>query len=157
MSVTTLEGPNPAWVIDAVEDAFENHGSLKHIIKDQVKTEGFSESLTSWNIKHRFGAVGQHGSIAVTERVIKTLKYEWLKRVPIIKGFKHLGSLCDEFSYWYNEWRPHMGIEGRRPDDVYLESEFEPVSRSAKIVPLNIEKRRFRETRITAYRLKNAA
>ena len=32
--------------------------------------------LSQWNIKPRVGAVGKHGSIAVTERVIKTLKYE---------------------------------------------------------------------------------
>jgi hypothetical protein len=40
---------------------------------------------------------GEHGSIAVTERIIKTLKYEWLRCVPIIKGFDHLTLLCIEF------------------------------------------------------------
>jgi len=50
-----------------------------------------------WKIKPLLGAVGKHGSIAVTERVIKTLEYEWLQRVPIIKGFDHLMFLCTAF------------------------------------------------------------
>ena len=36
----------------------------------------------------------KHGSISVTERVIKTLRCEWLKHVPIIKNFDHLTMLC---------------------------------------------------------------
>lgn len=41
--------------------------------------DAFAELLRQWNIKPRLGVVGKNGSIAVTERVIKTLKYEWLK------------------------------------------------------------------------------
>jgi len=52
-------------------------------------------------MKPRFGAVGKHGSISVTERVIKTLKYEWFKRIPIIKGFDHLTMLCEKYENWY--------------------------------------------------------
>ncbi len=66
--------------------------------------------------------IGKYGSIAVTERVIKTLKSEWLKRVPIIRGFDHLPRLCDEFCDWYNEWRPHMTLDAARPDDVSVET-----------------------------------
>jgi hypothetical protein len=39
---------------------------------------------------------------AVTERVIETLKYEWLKKVPVIRGYQHLVQLCSGFSEWYN-------------------------------------------------------
>ena len=55
----------------------------------------------SRNIKPRLGAVGKHRSISVTKRVIKTLKYEWLKRVSLIRGFDHLVVLCEEFEDWY--------------------------------------------------------
>ena len=104
-----------------------------------------------------FGAVGKSGSIAVTERVIKTLKYEWLKRVPLIKGFVHLTSLCTQFESWYNAWRPHMTLEGLRPDDLYYGRKHETPDRKAKTVPNNIERHVFAETRLTAYRLKTAA
>jgi transposase InsO family protein len=62
----------------------------KHLISDQAPVftgDAFAELLRQWNVKPRFGAAGKSGSIAVTERVIRTLKYEWLKRVPLIKGF----------------------------------------------------------------------
>jgi hypothetical protein len=38
----------------------------------------------------------------------------WLRCVPLIKGFDHLTLLCTEFESWYNAWRPHMTLEGRR-------------------------------------------
>ncbi len=62
----------------------------------------FAALLSQWNVKPRFGAVGKHGSIAITERVIKTLKYEWLRCVPTIKGYDHLTHLCTKFESWSN-------------------------------------------------------
>jgi putative transposase len=157
---TPLEGPNAGWIIDALEQAMQKHGAPKHIISDQASVfvgDAFAELLRQWNIKPRFGAVGKHGSIAVTERVIKTLKYEWLRCVPLIKGFDHLTLLCTEFESWYNAWRPHMTLEGFRPDDLYYRRKPETPRREAKTVPSNIERHVFVETRLTAYRLKNAA
>ena len=136
------------------------HGKPKHIISDQARVfvgDAFAELLRQWDIKPPLGAVGEHGSIAVTERVIKTLKYEWLQRVPIIKGFDHLTLLCTEFGSWYNTWRPHVTLEGFRPDDLYYDHKPEKPKRDAKAVPGNIGRHDFLETRLTAYRLKNAA
>jgi transposase InsO family protein len=158
--VAPLEGPNAGWTIEALEQVMRKHGAPKHIISDQASVftgDAFAELLDQWNIKPRFGAVGKSGSIAVTERVIKTLKYEWLKRVPLIKGFDHLVSLCTEFESWYNAWRPHMTLEGFRPDDLYYSRKPETPKRNAKTVPANIERQVFAETRMTAYRLKAAA
>ena len=77
--------------------------------------------------------------------------------VQIIKGFDHLTFLCSEFGSWYNGWRPHMTLEGLRPDDLYYSHKPDMPKREAKTVPGNIEHRVFAETRITAYRLKDAA
>ncbi len=138
----------------------EEYGAPKHIISDQASIftgEVFAELLNNWNIKPRLGAVGKHGSIAVTERVIKTLKYEWIKRVAIIKGFDHLAELCKNFETWYNSWRPHMTLDGFRPDDVYHENTPKKPEREAKTVPCNIEQYFFRQTRTMGYRLKKTA
>ncbi len=108
-------------------------------------------------ISQRIRTVGKSESIAVTERVIKTLKYEWLRRIPLIKGFDHLTLLCSEFENWYNTWRPHMTLEGLRPDDFYYKRQPETPNRKTKTVPSNIERHVFAETRLTAYRLKAAA
>ena len=157
---TPLEGPNAGWIIDALEQAIQEHGAPKHIISDQASVfigEVFAELLGQWNVKPRCGAVGKHGSIAVTERIIKTLKYEWLKRVAIIKGIDHLSQLCREFEAWYNSWRPHMTLEGLRPDDLYYDRKPEKPKRDSKTVPCHIEQHLFRETRVTGYRLKSVA
>ena len=158
--VVPLAGPNAGWIIEALEQAMRAHGAPKHIISDQASVfvgDAFAELLRQWDIKARFGGVGKHGSIAVTERVIKTLKHEWLQRVPIIKGFDHLTSLCTQFENWYNAWRPHMTLEGLRPDDLYYDRKPDKSNRDAKTVLANIERYVFAETRLTAYRLKTAA
>jgi transposase InsO family protein len=160
LCATPLEGPNAGWIIDALERAMQEHGAPKHIISDQASVftgDAFAELLRQSNVKPRLGAVGKHGSIAVTERVIKTLKYEWLQRVPLIKDPDHLTLLCTEFESWYNAWRPHMTLEGLRPDDLYYDRKPDKPKRDAKTVPCNIECHVFQETRLTAYRLKNAA
>jgi len=109
--VAPLEGPNAGWIIEALECAMQKHGAPKHIISDQASVfvgDAFAELLRQWTIRPRLGAVGKKGSIAVTERIIKTLKYEWLRCVPLIRGYDHLTLLCTEFESWYNAWRPHM-------------------------------------------------
>jgi len=160
MAAVPLEGPNAGWINNALESAIEKYGPPKHIISDQAKVfigEVFSELLDTYEILHRFGAIGKHGSIAVTERVNKTLKYEWLKRVAFIKGIDHLTELCNEFEIWYNSWRPHMTLDGLRPDDVYYNNKPDKPQRNAKKVPCNIEQHYFHQTRTMGYRLKKAA
>ena len=85
---------------------------------------------------------------AITERANKTLKYEWLKRVGFIKGIDHLTEICKEFEIWYNRWRPHMTLDGNRPDDVYFNNKPDGPGHDAKTVPCNIEQHYFRHTRI---------
>ncbi len=160
MAVVPLEGPNAGWINNALESAIEKYGLPKYIISDQAHVftgEVFAELLDTYNIKPRLGAIGKHGSIAVTERINKTLKYEWLKRVALIKGIDHLAELCKEFELWYNNWRPHMTLDGIRPDDVYYNNKPDKPKHNAKTVPCNIEQRVFRQTWITGYRLTKAA
>jgi len=126
-------------------------------VKDRPTGDVFAELLDSWNIEPRLGAVGKHGSISVTERVIKTLKYKWLKRVSLIRGFDHLVMLCEEFEDWYNTWRPHMTLDGFRPNDVYYDRKPKIPQRDSKTIPSNIQQHLFRETRVTGYRLKDVA
>ncbi|MHC4951417.1 MAG: DDE-type integrase/transposase/recombinase [Planctomycetota bacterium] len=160
VAAVPLEGPNAGWINNALESAIEKYGAPKHIISDQGGVfigEVFAELMDTYKILHRFGAIGKHGSIAVTERVNKTLKYEWLKRATFIKGIDHLTDLCKEFELWYNNWRPHMTLDGLRPDDVFYNNKPEKPGHDAKTVPDNIEQHYFRHTRITGYRLTKAA
>jgi len=151
-----LEGPNPGWVVGALEQAFVGHGPRRHIISDQeglFVSEAFAELLTEWHIKHRFGAVGRHGSIAVTERVIRTLKYEWHRRVPLIRGLDHLERLLADFACYCNDWRGQSTIGGAAPSVIHRGEVWQRPDRSAKNLPGTVERRLFPDTRVTALRL----
>ena len=58
-------------------------GAPKHIVSDHGSQ--FRDDHKNWCDEHevtpRFGAVGQHGSIALIERFIRTLKSEGLRRI----------------------------------------------------------------------------
>ena len=67
----------------------------------------------------RYGAVGKHGSIALIERLILTTK-QMLRLLPLIplrreSLRRELVAIFD----WYNEHRPHMGLAGKTPSEVY--------------------------------------
>jgi transposase InsO family protein len=156
MAIAPLEGPNADWAVEVLEDAFLRHGAPKHLISDQegiFTGEAFANLLQDWDIKHRLGAVGKHGSIAVTERAIRTLKYEWLTRVPVIRGLDHLAELLADFELWYSDYRGHMKLGGARPGPIHRGERWERPGRSAKALPRNIQRRFFSDVRITAYRL----
>lgn len=160
VAVTPLEGPNAGMVIDALEMAFANCGKPNHLISDHgsvFSSAAFREFIDSNRVKIRYGAIGEHGSIAVTERVIETLRYEWLKKVAIIRGFQHLVKLCSEFTEWYNVWRPHEFLGSTTPASVFRDRAVPFVLKNAKGVPENIMTKHFEETKVTAYGLKKAA
>jgi hypothetical protein len=80
----------------------------------------FGEAYLEWcddhDVRTRFGAIGRHGSIAVEERFIRTLKQEGLEHelVPL-----HHGALCASlarFEDWYNDVRPHSCMGGATPE-----------------------------------------
>jgi len=151
-----LEGPNAGWVTTALESAFARYGAPKYIVTDQESvftSDAFAELKERWGFKQRFGAVGQHGSITVTERVIWTLKHEWLNRVAVICGFDHVGRLLDDFGVYQNCYRGHMTLGGAPPVALYYGDEWHKPPRSAKTLPGNIERRLFPDVNITAYRL----
>ena len=151
-----LDGPNAGWVVEAMEEAFAQQGAPRHLISDQEGvfiSDAFRDLLIPWDVKHRFGAVGKHGSIAVTERVILTLKYEWLKRVPVIRGLDHLSQLIGDFAVYYNEYRGHTTLGGALPSVIHRGEQWAKPAKSAKALPSTVERRVFADTRITAYRL----
>ena len=155
-AVVPLEGPNAGWVVGALEQAFLWHGPPRHVITDQegvFTSEVFAELLRDWDVRPRFGAVGKHGSIAVVERVILTLKQEWLRRVPVIRGLDHLSQLLEGFSEYYNGWRGHTTIGGAVPSVIHRGDRWQRPDRAAKTVSGPIEQRSFPDVRVTAFRL----
>jgi len=93
----------------------------------------------------------------VTERVIETLKYEWLKKVPVIRGYRYLTHLCKSFTEWYNNWRPHEYLGSATPAMAFQNKAVPIVLKNSKDTHSELEIKSFRETKVTAYRIKKAA
>ena len=81
----------------------------------------------------RYGAVGKHGSIAVVERLIRTLKHESARRMIVPMRHRQFRNELLFFTSWYNEHRPHTWLDGRTPNEVYFGRR--PANRRPRIEP----------------------
>ncbi len=120
---TFKKQPTSADVQHCMARAIRQAGATpKHIICDsgtQFACPSFKKWCKRRRIRPRYGAIGKHGSIAVVERVILTLKQllACLIIVPLSQGrFRHEVALLVQ---WYNEYRPHTSLHGRTPNEVY--------------------------------------
>jgi transposase InsO family protein len=95
----------------------------RHLVSDcgtQFDCDDFKQWCRRRGIRHRMGAVGKQGSIAVVERFIRSLK-ESIRALPIVPLVRR--SFCRELTLicgWYNAERPHMTLAGATPDEVYF-------------------------------------
>ncbi len=80
-----------------------------------------------------------------------------LKKVPVVRGYRHLTRLCMSFTKWYNNWRAHEFLGSGTPAIVFRDKTVPIVPKTAKVIPAAVEIKRFRETRVTAYGIKKAA
>ena len=84
-------------------------------------------------IAPRFGAVGKHGSIAVTERFILSLKTELLRKILVPFDSTDLRRSIARHFDWYNEYRPHRSLGGATPLEVYRGAQ--PANERRRISP----------------------
>jgi transposase InsO family protein len=93
----------------------------KYTVSDQGSE--FGEEYLEWcddhGVRARFGAVGRHGSIAVEERFIRTLKEEGLAHEMVSLQRSGFCASLARFEGWYNEVRPHSSVGGATPDEVF--------------------------------------
>ena len=124
------KNPSAADVALALDHAVARAGaSPKHIVSDKgsqfwsVETEGPSEEYQDWCDRHgvrpRFGAVGKTGSIAVVERFWRSLKSEITRRVTLPFCADRMHLLLESYRMWFNGWRPHQGVGGATPAEIF--------------------------------------
>jgi len=119
--VSTTE-PTAEWMCGFMSRAITTAGCRPdHLISDrgsQFTARVFQRMLRRRRIRHRFGAVGAHGSCSLIERLMRTLKRELLDATCVWSSVKALESRLRWYSDWFNQARPHQGLRGRTPREV---------------------------------------
>jgi putative transposase len=114
--------PTAKQVLDVLDRAIRRHGRPGHFVSDQgsqFTAEVFRERLEALSIGQRFGAIGQYGSIAVIERFWRTLKsLLGVKLWPPLSA-AHLEARVEFALAYYSQLRPHQGLGGATPAEVY--------------------------------------
>jgi len=94
----------------------------RHLITDQG-TQFRDKEFRRWcrrrGIRQRFGAVGKYGSIAIVERLIRTLKNECTRRFLIPYERNALRRELALYIDWYNDHRPHDALDSATPDEIF--------------------------------------
>lgn len=81
----------------------------------EFTSRSFRRLCRSLRSHQRFGAVGKHGSIAVIERFIRSMKTEGTRRILVPVRLSQMRQELGFYVTWYNKHRPHSGIGGLTP------------------------------------------
>ena len=119
------QAPTFADVRTCLERAIRAAGTEpKHLVSDKgpqfFPSKGYRRWCKRRGITPRFGAIGEHGSIAVLERAIRTLK-DALRRNLIPTRRETMRRETGLLVSWYNEHRPHSALGGKTPNEVYFQ------------------------------------
>jgi transposase InsO family protein len=113
--------PTAAQICALLDRAVASAGQApRHIVSDRGSQ--FQSEYRNWcrrnGVRPRFGAVGQHGSIALIERFILSLKSECLRRVFVPFSWSAMVAELSAYQRWYNEHRPSEALGGCTPAEV---------------------------------------
>jgi transposase InsO family protein len=118
----TFEGqPSAAQVCEVLTRAARNaRRAPRHMVSDQGPQ--FQSEYRLWcrahGVKPRFGAVGQHGSIAIIERFIRSMKDECFRTLVVPLTAALIEQELKLWLGWYHDHRPHQGMSGKTPMEM---------------------------------------
>ena len=126
--------PNATFAVRLIREAVDAHGAPTWVVSDhgrQLRSKAFARALRSRGIGHRFGAIGRSGSIAVIERIWRSMKSDYARGLVLFRPLRSIEVKLRGYADWFGAHRPHQGLAGRTPDEVH-----ERVSTRATVVPL---------------------
>lgn len=127
LAAGVFEGePSAHDMTHLVEATFRRQGRPLHLVTDrgsQFTAQVFRETLAVLGVRHRFGAIGRSGSIALIERFWRSLKGSLNLRSwrPLLRH--DLERRLEYALHNYAFFRPHQGLGGATPAEVYLDLE----------------------------------
>lgn len=121
--VVSDQEPTTAQVLATFDNTVVAHGRPKHVVTDQgrqfISAEFDARVQDHHGAKHRTGAVGKHGSIAVVERLILTIKLALQILVKPDIRVQDVQAKLDAVLHWYNLLRPHQTLGSATPSERY--------------------------------------
>jgi transposase InsO family protein/DNA-binding XRE family transcriptional regulator len=119
-----MKEPSSAEIARFVSRAATKRGQPAHFVSDRGAcfTGGvFRRALERLGVKQRFGAIGKKGSIALIERLWRTLKDTLGLRLlrPLVA--EDLMERIEMGLVHYAHFRPHQGLGGATPAEIYFD------------------------------------
>jgi putative transposase len=113
--------PSASQVCEVLERAMRSaRRAPRHLVSDRGPQ--FRSRYHAWcrahGVKPRFGAVGQHGSIAIIERFIRSMKEECFRPVGVPLTVALVEQELKLWLTWYHRHRPHQGLAGKTPAEM---------------------------------------
>lgn len=115
--------PSSQKVQEFLDSVTQECGEVpKYIVSDRG-TQFDCDEHRGWcesrGIKWRYGTVGRHGSVAVVERFILTMKTILGRGFAFLMMQETIERELDLVFIWYNEHKTHSTLGGRTPNQVY--------------------------------------
>jgi len=115
--------PSARQMCRLIQEAALRFGPPRHFVSDkgrQFTAKRFRKTLLRLGTRQRFGAIGMYGSIAIIERLWRTLKDALRLRSfnPLTK--RDLEHRLHQGLYCYSYLRPHQGLGGATPAEIYF-------------------------------------
>ena len=115
--------PSARQMCRLIRRAARRFGPPRHFVSDkgpQFTAKRFRKTLRRLRTRQRFGAIGRHGSIAIIERLWRTLKNALSLRSfkPLVKA--DLQQRLEQGLYYYTYLRPHQGLGGATPAEIHF-------------------------------------
>jgi hypothetical protein len=113
----------PYKIAQFVSGTARRFGRPAHFVSDRARCftgELFRRKLLWLGVKQRFGAVGKKGSIALIERLWRTLKDALGLRLLRPSAAEDLAATVELGLVHYAHFRPHQGLGGATPAEIYF-------------------------------------
>lgn len=109
--------PTDEWTAQQLREATPNDQKPKYLIRDNDRKFGpsFEQVAAASGIEVLKTPIAAPKANALSERLMGTLRRECFDHIFIL-GEAHLRRILKEYVKYYNQKRPHQGIEQRLPE-----------------------------------------
>ena len=136
--------PSARFAVSLLREAIRRYGPPTWVVTDhgkQLTAHVFVRFLGARAIRRRYGAIGKSGSIALIERFWRSMKREHAHGLNLFRPLASIRARLRAYATWFNGHRPHQGLHGRTPDEVFTgrlsTPRFVPLAATLKVVQID--------------------